>query len=68
MHTTDPLFEQWFNQLEGFSFVSERFFSDLDAFGIAYKNHDFNREKYYASQVMMKSWLEAAFEAGKQCR
>lgn len=68
MHTTDPLFDQWFNDLEGYSFVSERFYVDLDAFGIAYKNQEFSLEKYYSAQVMMKKWLEAAFEAGKQCQ
>lgn len=68
MNTPDYLFDKWFNELEGFSFVGERFFSDLDSFGIAYKNKDFNREQYYSSQIMMRKWLEAAFEEGKKCR
>lgn len=68
MNTPNPQFDKWFNELEGYGFRSERFYCDLDSFGISYKNQDFNREKYYESQIMMKKWLEAAFEVGKQCR
>jgi hypothetical protein len=68
MHTTNPQFDKWFNELEGFSFVSERFYGDLDAFAITHKNLESNPEKYYSAQIMMKNWLEAAFEAGKQCQ
>ena len=68
MHTTNPHFDKWFNELEGFSFVSERFYADLDLFAIAYKNRDENPEKYYSAQVMMRKWLEAAFEEGEKCQ
>lgn len=68
MTTKNPQFDEWLNELEGFSFVGERFYGDLDAFGIAYKNQDFNKDKYYSAQIMMRKWLEAAFEEGKKCR
>lgn len=45
-------FDKWFNELEGFSFRSERAIDDL----------------FYASETnnveMIKQWLYAAFEAG----
>lgn len=61
-------FEQWFNELEGFSFVSEKFYADLDVFALSHKNKDENPENYRLAQVLMKKWLEAAFEEGKQCQ
>lgn len=64
----DPLFDEWFNALEGFSFVSERFYGDLDNFATAYNNKEENPVSYYENQILMKKWLEAAFEEGKLCQ
>lgn len=45
-------FDQWFNELEGFSFRSERMIDDL----------------YYAAETkdvsMMINWIKTAFEEG----
>lgn len=68
MNNTKQEFADWFYELEGFSFVSERFYDDLDLFAVAHKNKESNPQNYKMAQVMMKKWLEAAFEVGKLCQ
>ena len=46
-------FNEWFDELEGFAFRSER---AMEAFGV--KNHD--------EFFLMQRWLKAAFRAGMQ--
>ena len=64
MHTTNPHFDEWFQELEGYAFVSEKFYADLDVFAIAHKNKDEKPENYRLAQVIMKKWLEQAFLVG----
>lgn len=49
---TEEIFEEWFNELEGFSYRSERFWDDF----------------YYASRSgdtkSMTNWLKTAFQVG----
>lgn len=48
-------FDEWFNELEGYSLRSERFFASLDQFSTT------------GTPVNLRLWLEAAFLAGKGC-
>lgn len=47
-------FDDWFNELEGYSLRSERFFTSLTQFSTT------------GTPVNLRLWLEAAFEAGRQ--
>jgi hypothetical protein len=49
---TDNSFDDWFEEMEGFSFRSERFYDDFD---FAAKTNDYG--------VIIK-WLQAAYEVG----
>ena len=49
---TDTGFESWFDELEGYSFRSERFYDDFD---YAAKTGDY--------KVIVK-WLQTAYEVG----
>ena len=45
-------FDDWFNELEGYSFRSERFYDDFD---FAAKTKNYN---------LMSEWLRSAYEMG----
>lgn len=47
-------FEEWFDELEGYSFRSERFYDDFD-YAAKTRNYD-----------LIKEWLRAAYEVGKE--
>ena len=47
-------FEDWFDELEGYGFRSERFFSDVECLDSFHKN------------VALREWLKTAWELGKQ--
>lgn len=47
-------FDEWFDELEGYSFRSERFYDDFE-YAAKTKNYD-----------LMKQWLRAAYEMGKE--
>ena len=49
-----PTFEDWFNELEGFSFRSERFFQHLE---LAKTQHE--------RQEFCEKWLRTAFDMGR---
>lgn len=49
---TKKAFEEWFEEMEGYSFRSERFYDDFD---YAAKTGDYE---------MIVKWLQAAFEEG----
>lgn len=49
---TDRKFEDWFEEMEGFAFRSDRFYDDFD---FAAKTNDYG--------VIVK-WLQAAYEVG----
>ena len=46
-------FEDWFNELEGYALLGERFYSDVDLVIDGISNQD-----------LMVRWLKAAYEAG----
>lgn len=52
MFMTDSGFDTWFEEMEGFSFRSERFYDDFD---YAAKTKDYK---------MIIKWLQAAYEVG----
>jgi hypothetical protein len=52
----DNEFEEWFSEMEGYSFRSERFYDDFD---YAAKTGDYQ---------MIVKWLQAAFQSGKETR
>lgn len=45
-------FDDWFDELEGYSYRSERFYDDFD-FAAKTKNYD-----------LMKQWLRTAYQMG----
>lgn len=45
-------FDEWFYEMEGFSFRSERFYDDIEYEDVAIRN------------VNAKRWLQSAFEVG----
>jgi hypothetical protein len=47
-------FDDWFDELEGYSYRSERFYDDFD-FAAKTKNYD-----------LMKQWLQADYQMGKE--
>ena len=63
-------FKEWFDELEGFSFRSERFWTDLDWFGKDYMDMNLNLDnpkstiEYTHSQTRMKEWLRTAYQMG----
>ncbi len=48
-----PDFDSWWNELEGYSMRSERFFESMKQFSTT------------GTPVNLRLWLEAAFNAGK---
>jgi hypothetical protein len=48
-------FEDWFHELEGFSFRSERFFSSFPG----------NKTNDHKTQEYLKLWLRAAFDSAR---
>lgn len=55
-------FEDWFNQLEGYHLLSERFYDDLDEYAFCVMSgYD---QQAREVKVDIKKWLQAAFEAG----
>lgn len=50
-----PTFETWFNELESYSFRSERFFQHLELL----KDNAQQRNEF------TENWLRAAFESGR---
>ena len=48
-------FDEWFGELEGYSFRCERFWNDFDQAK--------NKNDYYTVKSMVK-WLQTAFEMG----
>lgn len=55
-------FEDWFNQLEGYHLLSERFFDDLNEYAFCVMSGYDQQAKEVRLDI--KKWLEAAFEAG----
>lgn len=49
-----PTFESWFEELEGFSFRSERFFQHLELLDNERQRREF-----------CENWFRAAFECGR---
>ena len=47
-------FDEWFDELEGYSYRSERFYDDFD-YAANTKNYN-----------LMKEWLIAAYKVGKE--
>lgn len=47
-------FEDWFNELENYSFRSDRFFQHLDLLSNTRERNEF-----------IENWMRAAFEAGR---
>lgn len=52
--STEEQFEQWFNQLEGYHLLSERFYNELE-------DPD---PKYVLARALL--WVKAAFAAGAE--
>ena len=58
-------FENWFNQLEGYHLLSERFYDDLDEYTFCVMSGYDQQAREVKTDI--KKWLQAAFEAGVSC-
>lgn len=58
-------FEDWFNQLEGYHLLSERFYDDLEEYAFCVMAGYDQQAKEVKTDI--KKWLQAAFEAGVNC-
>jgi hypothetical protein len=52
---TEQLFEQYFNELEGYTLRAERFYDDVEVPDVKLR------------AKLMRKWLEAAFDMGYEC-
>jgi hypothetical protein len=57
-------FDEWFNQVIGYSLLSEEFYSDLNFYTEKIKDYYPDEQKYKDLQRNIVEWLQIAYQDG----